>query len=84
MICLESNSQSHSSGHAAFLSIGWVSAVISLFVPFIGILAIIFGILDIVKSKSKTAGIVLLVFAIIFLYLGLTGFGYGFTSSYGS
>ena len=78
---MESNSKKHSNGHAAFLSIGWVSSVISLFVPFIGILAIIFGILDVVKSRSKAAGIVLLVIAIIFLYLGLTGFGYGFTSS---
>lgn len=81
---MDTNNPKHTNGHAAFLSIGWVSAFISLFVPFIGILSIIFGILDIVKSKSKTAGIVLLVFAIIFLYLGLTGFGYGFTSSYGS
>lgn len=81
---MENNNPKHTNGHAAFLSIGWVSAFISLFVPFIGILSIIFGVLDIVKSNSKTAGIILLIFAIIFLYLGLTGFGYGFTSSYGS
>ncbi|NRO52653.1 hypothetical protein IMAU50024_01199 [Lactobacillus helveticus] len=64
----------------AFLSWGWVATVISLFIPFVGIAGFVLGILTI-QRKHTGAGVCLLVFSILFFYLGITGFGTGFMNA---
>ncbi|AVK64120.1 hypothetical protein C5Z26_08345 [Lactobacillus sp. CBA3606] len=56
---------------------GWVAAVIALFVPIIGVISIVLGAM-VIKKHRTVAGTVLIVFAIIFIILGLTGFSEGF------
>jgi len=60
-----------------FLIWGWITAVLALFIPLTGIVSFVLSIF-IIKNKRTTAGTVLLVFTIIFFYLGMTGFSDGF------
>lgn len=60
-----------------FLLWGWLSAVVSLFIPIIGIASIVLGVLTI-RNKHVAAGVVLIVVAAIFIFLGMTGFAEGF------
>ncbi|QGG59604.1 zinc-ribbon domain-containing protein [Loigolactobacillus bifermentans] len=63
-----------------FLLWGWITAVISLFIPILAIISVVLGAMTI-KNKKIVAGVVLIVFAVIFFYLGMTGFSKGFFSS---
>ncbi len=58
-------------GSGLLLTIGWISAVLSLFLyPFIfGVLGVIMGILS-TKNQSR-AGLPVIVFSIIFMGIGL-------------
>lgn len=68
----------NSSNTGTYIGIGWLCAVVSLFIPITGIIGIVLGALAVAKSDKKTAAIVLIVFSCIFFYLGITGFGTGF------
>ncbi|GAX01920.1 zinc-ribbon domain-containing protein [Secundilactobacillus silagei] len=71
-------SVSNNPHHGMFIGLGWLCAVISLFIPLTGIAALVLAIIDTVKNNHKAAGIVLIVFSILFFYFGMTGFGTGF------
>lgn len=60
-----------------FLLWGWLSAVVSLFIPIVGIASIVLGSLTI-KNKRVAAGVVLIVAAVVFIFWGMTGFAQGF------
>ncbi|WP_225428289.1 zinc-ribbon domain-containing protein [Levilactobacillus enshiensis] len=77
---VESNVQS---GEKVGITIlwGWVTATMSLFIPIIGVIAIVFGSL-VIKKKHTVSGIVLLVFSILFTFWGMTGFAEGFTQGF--
>lgn len=56
---------------------GWLATVITLFIPLIGVISLICATL-VIKREKVVAGVVLIVFTIIFFYLGITGFAQGF------
>lgn len=60
-----------------FLTWGWITTVIGLFIPVVAIVGIVLGSLTVTR-KHTGAGVTLIVFACIALYLGLTGFREGF------
>ncbi|ARN92153.1 hypothetical protein AZI11_04130 [Levilactobacillus brevis] len=64
-----------------FLILGWITSVIGLFVPAVAIAGIILGSLT-VKRQHLVAGIILIIFACIALYLGLTGFRESFIEGF--
>ncbi|MCH5464245.1 zinc-ribbon domain-containing protein [Levilactobacillus tujiorum] len=64
----------------AFVTWGWITTVIGLFIPVVAIAGIVLGSLTVTR-KHTGAGVTLIVFACIALYLGLTGFGQGFFSA---
>lgn len=64
----------------AFVTWGWITTVIGLFIPVVAIAGIVLGSLTVTR-KHTGAGVTLIVFACIALYLGLTGFGQGFSSA---
>lgn len=70
--------ESDNDSPAGIIFLGWACALISLFIPIIGIGGIGFSIALINGSKAKNAGIFLIIFSVIFMWLGFTGFGSGF------
>lgn len=64
-----------------YLTWGWITSVLSLFVPILGVCSIVLGVFTIKKNKT-TAGTVLIIFSVIFMYLGMTGFGSGFFGAF--
>lgn len=56
---------------------GWISAVAALFIPLTAIASFILG-AKIIKYGKTNAGVVLIVFAAVFMFLGMTGFAEGF------
>lgn len=74
-----SQATTQSSNTTTHIGVGWLCAVLSLFIPIAGIASIVLGALAISKDPAKkTAAIFLIVFSCIFMYLGFTGFGTGF------
>ncbi|WP_051907214.1 zinc ribbon domain-containing protein [Secundilactobacillus oryzae] len=70
--------ESENDSPAGIIFFGWACALVALFIPIIGLGGIGFSIALINGSKAKSAGILLLIFSIIFMWLGFTGFGAGF------
>ncbi|WP_010621761.1 zinc ribbon domain-containing protein [Paucilactobacillus suebicus] len=60
-----------------FMIWGWITCVVSLFFPITAVASVILGAFTI-QRNHKAAGIILIVVAVIFFYLGMTGFRSGF------
>mgnify|MGYP004703682931 CR=1 FL=1 len=64
-----------------FVTLGWITSVIGLFIPAVAICGIILGSLT-VRRQHLVAGIILVIFACLALYLGLTGFRESFIEGF--
>ncbi len=78
---IKKNIQIESQSVTQFLIWGWISAIVSLFIPVIGAASIVLGYFTIKRHRTG-AGIALIIVAVVFIYLGLTGFGTGFISGF--